>query len=116
MATNDGGHGKPFYFPAVPRRGFVLAVKLVHVDGAFLIYIDDGHVAVRAQANGAFLRIDLPNLRRVFAGDFDVLVQCEPALVDLGKDQRNAGLDAAEAGDAIPNRRPGELAVNIGTL
>src|SRR5215467_9939111 len=116
MATNDGGRGKPFYFPAVPRRRFVLAVELVHVDGAFLIHIDNGYVAVRAQTDGAFLRIDLPNFCRVFAGDFDVLVQRKSALVDLGKDERNAGLDAAETGDAIPNRRLGELAVNMGAL
>jgi len=100
----------------MPRRRFVLAVQLVDVDGAFFVHIDDRDVAIGAQADRAFLRIDLPNFGRVLRRDFDVLVQREPAFVHFGQDQRHASFDAAESRNAIPDRGLGELAINIRAL
>ena len=61
-------------------------MELVNVNDRFFVPIDDGDVAVGAEADRAFLRIDLPNLRRILAGHFNVLVEGQPAFVDLRQD------------------------------
>ena len=105
MAAHDGVNRHPFDLPTVPRGRFVLAMKFVDVDGTFFVHIDDRDVAVGSEADRALLRINLPHLRRIFTGDLDVLIQCQSAFINLGQNQRDAGLDAAEAGDAVPDRR-----------
>src|SRR5581483_8946028 len=108
-----GQYRHAFDLPAVPRRGFVFAVQLVDVDRRFLVHIDDGDVAVGAETDRAFLRIDLPDFGGIFRSDFDVLIERQASFVDFGQDQRHAGFHAAETRDAIPDCRLGKLAVDI---
>src|SRR2546427_1173251 len=75
VAANNRANRNPFYVPSVPGRGFVFAVQFVRVDCSFLFHVDDRNVAVGAETNGAFPRINLPDLGRVFASQFDVVIQ-----------------------------------------
>src|SRR3989338_6839710 len=113
VAAHDRANRHAFHLPAVPRAGLVLAVELVDVDDALLVHVDDRNIPVGAQPDSPLLRIALPHLGGIFRGDFDVVVQRHPPLVDLGQHRRHRGLDAAEAGDAIPDRRLGHLAIEV---
>src|SRR4030095_12875196 len=75
VAAYDGQYRRAFDFPPMPWRRFVLAVEFVDVDRAFLVHIDNRDVAVGAEADGAFLRVNLPNLSRILGGAFDILVE-----------------------------------------
>ena len=101
----------PLTFQPCHGEGLFLLCNLVDVDDAFLVHIDDRDVAVGSQADRTLLRINLPDLGRVLTGDFDVLTEGQPAFIDLGENQWDTGFNAAEAGDAIPDRRLGKFAV-----
>ena len=116
MAAHDGADGHALDFPAMPRGRFVFAVEFVDVDGSLFVHVDNRDVAVRAQADRAFLGIDLPHLCWILTGDLDVLVECQSAFINLRQNQRNSGLHPAKAGDAVPDRWLGQLPVDVLTL
>src|SRR6202048_3972675 len=116
VAANDGADRNSLHLPAVPWRGLVFAVQLGCIDGRFLVHVENGDVAVGAQATGALPGIDLPHPRRLLARHLDVLIEAHAALVHLGEDQGNAGLNAAEAGNAVPDRGLAQLAVGVADL
>src|ERR1700731_295450 len=62
VAAHDGVDRHALDLPAAPWRRVVLAVQLVRVDRSFLVHVDDGEVAVRAEADRALLGILLPPL------------------------------------------------------
>src|SRR5205823_5517295 len=97
VAANNSVDRNALDLPAAPRRGLVLAVKLVGIDRHLFVHIDDRNVSIRAEPDGALLRIHLPDLRRILAGDPGVMVQAEPSFVHLREQERNGGLDAAES-------------------
>src|SRR3954453_11738659 len=113
VAADDRIDRQPLDLPTAPRGRLVLAVQLVGVDRRFFVHVDDGDVAVRTEANCPLLRVHLPDLRRVFAGHFHVVIEGQAALVDLRQQQRNGGLHAAEPGEAVPDRGLDHLAVDV---
>src|SRR5687768_645743 len=116
MTSHYRAYRQPFDFPTMPRGRLVLAVQLIDVDGAFLIHIDDGDIAVRAKPDGALFWVDLPNPSRIFTGYLDILIQRQAAFVHFSQDQGDAGFNTAETRDAVPDCRFGELSVNIRTF
>src|SRR5262249_26046759 len=116
VASHDRVNRHAFDLPAAPWRRMVLAVQFFRVDCRFLVHIDDGEIAVGAEPDRAFLRIHLPDLGDVFALHLDVVIERHAALVDLRQDQGDVGFNTAEAGDAVPNRGFGHLAVYVATL
>src|SRR6516164_10707167 len=116
VASYDGVHRHALHLPAAPRCRMVLAVKLVGVDGRFLVHIYDGEIAIGPEPDGPFLWIHLPDLGDVLALHFGIMVERHAALVHLRQQQRNVGFDAAEAGDAIPDRGLEHLAVDVTAL
>ena len=100
----------------MPGRRRVLGVQLVAVDRRFLVHVHDHDVAVGAEPDRTLLRIHLPDPRRVFARDLDVVVERHPALVHLREHDRNRRFDAAESGNAFPDRRLGHLAIPVAAL
>src|SRR4030095_5096032 len=105
MAAHDGVNRHTFDLPTVPWGRLVLAMHFVDVDGAFLVHIDNRDIAVGSETDRALLWIDLPHPRRILAGNLDVLIHCQSSFINLRQNQRNAGLDAAKARDAVPYRR-----------
>src|SRR5918994_3665689 len=91
-------------------------MQLVYVDGAFLIHIDDRDIAVGAKPDRTFLGIALPILGWIFASHFDILIERQAALIHFTQDQRNAGFNTAETGDAVPDCWFCELPIQIRTL
>src|ERR687896_2752044 len=75
MTSHNGAYRHAFDLPTMPWGRLVFAMQLVYVDGAFFIHIDDGDIAVGAKPDCAFLRVDLPNLSRIFASHFDILIE-----------------------------------------
>src|SRR5262249_25639427 len=116
VASHDGVNGHAFDLPATPWRRMVLAVEFFRLDGAFLVHIDDGEIAVGAEPDRPFLRIHLPDLGDIFALYLDVVIERHAALVDLRQQQGDVGFNTAEAGDAVPNGGFGHLTVDIAAL
>src|SRR5262249_60266991 len=103
VASHDGVNGHAFDLPATPWRRMVLAVEFFWVDGAFLIHIDDGEIAIGAEPDRPFLRIHLPDFGDIFALHLGVVIERHAALVDLRPQQGAVGFDAADARDAVPD-------------
>ena len=93
----------PLDLPAVERGDGEAAVKLLAVDHAFLVHVDDREVAVRTHRDGALLRIEVKEPGRIFGDQFHVGGQRQLARVYLGQHERHLGFDAHKAGHDLPD-------------
>ena len=79
------------------------------IEREFRIHIDHGEIGIRADTDGALLRIKLEHLGRVLRQQLDRFLDGEFSVVDVGHQHRNVLLCRRSAGVRLPSVGPTRL-------